>query len=326
MSVLKHWQFQESLVDITKTLRLQVHDSDISLQIEQSLKDADFDDARMYLDIAKSNHYKLDYSRYEAEILRKDTSFTKVTTQVSNFVSGFAEGESSNMAGLAGAVSADFTVVGDVRDLRRQYAQYSEGEDVNELVVILSGVGVGLTALTVVSLGSAAPAKAGASIMKVAVKTNRLTARFQKQIVKLGRNVFDWPAFVRLSKQGTSFRSIRTAAKQAYKPKAIAPLKKIASRVNSIRKSTSSVDTIQLLKYVETTDDLRHLEKISVKHGTKTKGLMKLVGKGAIRTVRVLRKSTELIISVVSAFVSGLFGLLFFVLRRPAFFSRESAA
>ena len=318
-SVLKHWQFQESFVDITKTLRIHVNDSDIASEIDQSIENSEFDDARMYLDIARSNLYKLDYAKYESEIKRKDTSFTKVKTQVSSFAKGFAKGESSDMAGLVGAVSADFTVVGDVRDLRKQYSHYSDGEDVNELIALLSGVGVGLTAITVVSLGSAAPVKAGASIMKVAVKTNRLTSRFQKQVVKLGRNVFNWTTFVRLSKQDTSFRNIRVAAKQAYKPRAVEPLKKIATQVNAIRKSTSSMDTIQLLKYVETTDDLRHLEKVSLKHGTKTKGLMKLVGKGSIRTVRVLRKSTELILSVVSTFLSGLFSLLLFSLRKPNF-------
>ena len=198
-----------------------------------------------------------------------------------------------------------------------------KGEDVNELIVALSGVGIGFTALTVGSLGSAAPAKSGVSLIKLAAKTRRLSARFQKQLLRLGRRMFDWKLFSRLVKEGKqsdsvlqSVRRIPRAAKQAYHPEAVEPLKAIAKRVNRVRKSTSIPDTLHLLKYVETSDDLRHLEKVSLKYGTQTKGIMKLLGKGALRTVRVLRKTAELLISMISSVLSAMFSLFFLFARR----------
>ncbi len=41
-------------------------------------------------------------------------------------------------------MTSDFTVVGDARDLWEQYQLYAKGEPVNELIVTLAGVGVGL--------------------------------------------------------------------------------------------------------------------------------------------------------------------------------------
>ena len=310
-SVFQKWDYKETFVDINKQLRTQVSDKDIAKEIEASILNSDFDDAKMYLEIAKSNHYPLDYQKYYALIQKRDTDFNHLRNQVTQFAEGFINGESANLTGIAGSITADFTVVGDVRDLHREYSNYQQGKPVNELIVALSGAGIGLTALTVSSLGSAAPAKAGTSVIKLAAKTQKITLRFQKYLIKLGRNIFDWPMFLKITKQGRGLKNLRRAAKQAYHPEAVKPLKDIASRVNVIRKSSSIADTVQLLKYVDTTDDLRRLEKVSLKYGTKTKGYFKLLGKTALGAIRVLRKTSALLFSFFSSVISGLFTLLF---------------
>ncbi len=311
ISVFEHWDYQETFVDIEKQLKAQVSDADIAKEIDASILNSDFEDARMYLDIAKSNGYKVNYQKYYSLIQARDTDFNRLKTQVTNFADGFISGESSNLSGIAGSVTADFTIVGDTRDLYKEYTKYQQGKPVNELIVALSGTGIGLTALTIGSLGSAAPAKAGTSIIKLAAKTQKITLRFQKYLVKLGRNIFDWPVFTRIAKQGKGLKNLRRAAKQAYHPEAVKPLQEIAKSVNTIRKSSSITDAVHLLKYVETTDDLRRLEKVSLKYGSKTKGLFKLLGKTALGTVRVLRRTTGLVLSILSSFFSGLFTLSF---------------
>ena len=308
-SVLQYWNYHETFVDIEKQLRLQISDQDITKEIEASILNAEFDDARMYLDIAKSNGYNVDYQKYNSIIKKRDTGFNRVKTQVTDFAEGFINGESNNLSGIAGSISADFTIVGDVRDLHKEYTNFEQGKPVNELIVALSGAGIGLTALTVGSLGSAAPAKAGTSVIKLAAKTQKITLRFQKHLIKLGRNIFDWPLFTRIAKQGKNIPNLRRAAKQAYHPEAMKPLQAIATNVNSIRKSSSIADTVHLFKYVETSNDLRHLEKVSLKYGTKTKGLFKLLGKTALGTVRVLRRTAGLVFSLFGSFISGLFTL-----------------
>lgn len=310
------WNYEEFLTDITQQIQKNTTAKDFTQLIQESINKSEFDDAKNYLRIAKDHQIDLDYDQFRTQIKQQDKPLKRIVKNASDFATGFVKGKSENLAGIAGAVSADFTVVGDVRDLRSEYQKHQEGKPVNELIVALSGMGVGLTAMTVSSLGAAAPAKTGASTIKLAIKSQRLTSRFQKQLLKLGRNVFNWPVFTQTVKQDKSINNIRRAVKTAYQPKAIKPLQKVATRVNSIRKSSSTADALYMLKYVENTDDLRHLEKITLKHGTKTKGLFKLLGKGVIRISKVLKRTTELLLSVISTVLSGLLSLFLFISRR----------
>lgn len=312
----QHWNFEETLNDVASQIKQKITPIDLSKDIQDSIDNGEFEDAKNTLEIAKEHKFSISYSQFETQIKQQDKAIKRIVKNASDFAEGFVKGKSTNIAGVAGAVSADFTVIGDVRDLRKEYLKYQAAKPVNELIVLLSGTGIGLTALAVGSLGSTAPVKAGASTIKLAVKSQRLSIRFQKQLLKLGRKVFDWPAFIRALKQDKSINNMRRAAKKAYRPEAIKPLQAIANKVNTIRKSSSTTDTLFLLKFVEDTNDLRRLEKVTLKHGAKTKGLFKLLGKGVIRTTRVLKRTTELILSIVSSFVSGMFSLFLLIARR----------
>ena len=312
----QHWNYQEILLDVGQQITRNVSPTEISKRIQESINDSEFDDAKSYLQIAKEYQFDLNYSNLENQIKLKDKPLNRFIKKTSDFTTGFVNGESTNLAGVAGAVAADFTVVGDVRDLRKEYLKYQAQQPINELIVVLSGSGIGLTALTIGSFGAAAPAKTGVSTIKLAVKSQRLTGRFQKQILKLGRKVFDWPLFTRAIKKDKSLSNMRRAVKTAYKPTVIKPLKTIATKVNSIRKSSSTADTLFMLKYVDSANDLRRLEKVTLKHGAKTKGLFKLLGKGVIRTTRVLKRTVELMLSIISSIVSGLLSIFLFIGRR----------
>jgi hypothetical protein len=209
--------------------------------------------------------------------------------------------------------------VGDVRDLWEQYQLYTEGKPVNELVVTLAGVGVGLTAATLASSGAASPAKTGVSTTKLAAKGNHLSPAFQTFLLKQGADVFDYKTFMLAARAESSLDGVSKAAVKAYHPQALKSLQQTAEQVNNIRKSSSTVDALQALKYVDNTDDLARLEKLTMKYGTETKGVLKLLGKGAIASVRILRKSAELLISLVSTALSFIGSLLSFgriILRR----------
>ena len=312
----KHWNYQEILLDVGQQITQEVTPAELSKRIQESINNSEFEDAQGYFQIAKEYKFDIDYSALENQIKQKDNPLNHFIKKTSDFTTGFVKGESANLAGVAGAVAADFTVVGDVRDLQKEYLKYEAKEPINELIVVLSGSGIGLTALTIGSFGAAAPTKTGVSTIKLAVKSKRLTGRFQKQILKLGRKVFDWRSFTGAIKKDKSIRNMSRAVKKAYKPKAMKPLNEIATKVNSIRKSSSTVDTLYMLKYVDNANELRRLEKVTVKHGAKTKGLFKLLGKGVLRTTSVLKRTVELLLSIISSIVSGLLSVFLFIGRR----------
>ena len=309
-AVFKYWDFTEAPVDIAVLMTKTVKPADLEAQVEASIQSDNPEDARMYLSLAKTFGYSLDVARFIPQIEALETPWQVTRRQATQFANGFIDGSGETGAGIAGAVTADFTVIGDARDLYEQYQNLQAGKDVNELMTALAGVGVGLTALTVLSSGTAAPIKTGSSTLKLATRANRLSPKMQSVLLKQATDLFDYKAFLLATRGEKNLDNLRQAAMKAYNPKALKALSETAEQVNSIRKSTSLVDTLDILRYAESADDLRHLEKLSVKYGTETKGILKLLGMSALRTVRLLRHATELIVAALASLISLLASLI----------------
>lgn len=303
-ALLDYWQYDEMAADVAQLMLHQVSSEAVQQQVQEAIANNNPADARMYLSLANTFGYNLDPAVFEAELQRLESPLNTARRTVNDFASGFLEGEASSGAGVAGALTADFTVVGDARDLWEQYQLYAKGEPVNELIVTLAGVGVGLTAATVATAGTASAAKGGISTTKLAARSGRLTPSFQRFLLRQGSEVFDYKGFLLLARAENNLDGISKAALKAYNPQALRALKQTAEKVNTIRKSSSTADVVQVLKYVEQGEDLIRLEKISLKYGTQTKGIMKLLGKSALGTIRVLRKTTELVLSIIASLVS----------------------
>lgn len=303
-TLLDYWRYDEVMQDVTQLMRDGVTAEQVHTQIEAAIAADKPEDARMYLSIAQTFGHPLNPQNYLPRITALETPWQQTKRQVGRFADGFLDGSAESAAGVAGAITADFTVVGDVRDLNEQYDRYQRGQDVNELIVTLAGVGVGLTAATVASAGTAAPAKSGVSALKLAGRSGKLTPKLQSLLLRQGQAVFDYQGFMRALGAERSLVRIQRAAVNAYNPRAVDTLAATARQVNSVRESTSLLDTINLLRYVESADDLRRLQRVSRQYGTQTKGILKLVGKVGIGTVRVLRRTTEFFVGLVATAIS----------------------
>ena len=303
-ALLDYWQYDEMAVDVAQMMLHQVNADEVRQQVQEAIASNNPVDARMYLSLAATFGYAVQPAEFEAELQRLESPLNTARRTVNDFATGFFEGNASSGAGVAGALTSDFTVVGDARDLWEQYQLYAKGEPVNELIVTLAGVGVGLTAAAVVSAGAATPVKGGVSTTKLAARGGRLTPRFQQFLLRQGSEVFNYKGFLLAARAERNVDGMTKAAIRAYNPQATRAIQQTAEQVNSIRKASSTADVVHLLSYVENGEDLLRLEKLSLKYSTQTKGIMKLLGKGAIGTVRVLRKSVELLISALASLVS----------------------
>ena len=307
MSVAEHWDYDFKAPDIDKMLATQVSTEQIKTEIDSALRDEQFDEARSLLTTAQQFNHLLDYPAYQQYLIEHDTTASRLVRQVSDFADGFISGKGQEASGVAGALVADFTVVGDVRDLNEQYGRYQQGLPVNQLVTSLAGVGVGLTAVTIGSAGVAAPVKAGASTLKLATKMNRLTRGFRDELTQIAGRVFNWDDFFRQVK-GANLSELPRIARQMYNPQAAKSLSVIADQANDIRKNTSIADSVHLLKYVDNTQDLSRLHRVSQRYGAQTRGIFLLLGKGAVRGVKMLRLTIELLLSaLVSLFCALMF-------------------
>ncbi|PWQ99082.1 hypothetical protein [Leucothrix pacifica] len=309
VSIAEHWDYDINPPDIEQMLAQRVEPAVLQQSVEDALRAEEYDEARSLLAIGKRYNHALDYPAYENYLLKHDTTGARLTKNVSGFAEGFLSGKGADMSGVAGALAADFTVVGDVRDLSEQYSRYQQGLPVNQLITSLAGVGVGLTAASIGSLGAAAPVKAGASTLKLATRMNRLSRSFRDELTVMAGKVFDWQQFLRQSKNA-DLSSISRIAKQAYNPQAARQISALAEQANGIRKNTSVADSIHLLQYVDNTADLNRVHRVTERYGIHTRGVFRLLGKGAIRGVKALRITLELLISITS---SLFFALLFIV-------------
>ncbi|MBL8881315.1 MAG: hypothetical protein JNG88_19610, partial [Phycisphaerales bacterium] len=100
---------------------------------------------------------------------------------------GFIAGKATTEAALAGAVAADLTGFGDLRDLTVEAGNFISGDAVDEVKVALAAIGLTLTGATVMTLGSAAPAKVGASTVKAAHRLGRISAPLRRQLGQAAR-------------------------------------------------------------------------------------------------------------------------------------------
>lgn len=310
--LLADWQYDEIAPDVVQMMLHQVSTEQLRETVRAAIQADDPKEARLYLGLAQTFGYPLAAAEFESELQRLESPLNQARRTVNDFASGFLDGQGDSTASVAGAVTSDFTVVGDVRDLWEQYQQYAKGEPVNELIVSLAGVGVGLTAATLASAGAAGPVKSGVSTTKLAARTGHLTGSFQRFLLKQSMDVFDYKAFLLALRGEKSVENISQAAVRAYNPQAVDALTHTAGHINRIRKASSTADTLHLLQYVENGDDLIRLEKLAVQYGPQTRGILKLLGRSAIGTVRVLRKSGRLLVEIAGVLLSAIATLVTF--------------
>ncbi len=104
---------------------------------------------------------------------------SSVVRRVKEVGLGAVSGKGESIESLIGAIGADFFVVGDVRDLVIQSGRYVLDGETDEVVLILSGVGL---ATTVVPEVDWVPA-----VLKAAKKAGSLTKGLAREIVQLAR-------------------------------------------------------------------------------------------------------------------------------------------
>lgn len=114
--------------------------------------------------------------------------------QLAKLKEGLVTGISDEAVGQTAGVTTDFLVVGDIRDLAYESINYAKGEDVDEVVVALSGLGLTATVAQVASgvgtastAGAASPALLGSTVAKtsiIALKTAKKVGKLPEWLGK----------------------------------------------------------------------------------------------------------------------------------------------
>lgn len=194
-----------------------------------------------------------------------------------------------DMTGALSAIctlAADFTPVGDARDIAIQGGNWLTGREHDPVVLGLAALGLGATAFTYISAGTGAPAKAGLTVLKGAKRGGAMNPKLWLSLEKLGAG-------------------------------GVAGLIRAAEETNAVRREFGSAEAAKMLRYADKAEDIGEIAKLYGKFGRKARPIMALTGKTALSSFKAGYKLTAVLGTQLAAILgSGLAILLALDLRR----------
>lgn len=226
---------------------------------------------------------EFDYVRSDAQVAALHAQIKEkrdgLLYQAGKAVTGFIKGESDETIGQVGGVVSDFLVFGDVRDMGMQGWNYVSGEDVDEVLLVLSTAGVAATGAQVASAvgtattaGAASPALAGSTAAKSAL----VTLKTAKRLGKLPK----W-----------LLKELKVAAAAVKKSKSFGKLEDLFGDITTLARTRGG---LELLKHTDDADDLRKMAKFSRAFEEKSIIMHQLAGKSAVEAAQNLNHADEL--------------------------------
>lgn len=273
-------------------------------EISEALTSGDVDLANSFADLARARGGTIDPALAE-KLAAANTGVATAARNGKKFVKGLIVGEPDDVASFAGTAISDLLIYGDLRDAWRETSKLAGGEEADELVLGLACVGIAVTAGTYVSLGAGAPARASLTLVKSARKANRISAPLQAAVTRALRETVDTAA-MRRAVMNVSLRdpaiAVR-AVRDAVKVEKAGNLTRMIGDVGKVRSAAGTRAALDGLKLAEGPRDLSRLAKLAQKEGSKTRAILKLLGRSALAAA-VLSFNA----------VTSLFGLLLGVL------------
>ncbi|MCE9523306.1 MAG: hypothetical protein K8S25_12860 [Alphaproteobacteria bacterium] len=289
----------------------------INQKILAALERDDIEEADMYLEVGKFMNYEM-----PAETMAKmDDAHALSATVVRNtwqFGEGFVTGQSDSNAGLAGAVSSDLTVVGDVRDIAAEGTKFLTGQEYSELILGLSVVGIGVTAATVATGGGGIVAKVGISLVKAAKRTGKLTKEFAPTLTRLTSDAVNMP-LLRETLRATDLRDLKrteevfTAYGRNVRAAGLVP---VMSKLSDLNSAVGPSETIRLMRFVKTSEHLDDVTAMTKRFGIKSRGIMELTGKASLRAFKTSFRLIEWVAEGIYGLMMWIGGLILMMLMR----------
>lgn len=250
---------------------------DYTAAAERALADKDEDLAASITQLAAERGVTLPAALTARIAAARDAASSRIGADAWN---GFLSGDAPNEAALAGAVAADLTGVGDIRDLYTQAARYVAGEDVDPLIIGLATVGLGLTAATVATLGATGPEKAGVSTLKAVKRAGRLSPLLAREVGVVAANALDGEALrlVGTSVARLDLAAARAASGRVLKAEAVTTLEGLGSDVATIGGNAGYRTTVAALGTAASTQEMGVIARLSSRFGTATRAVMVLGG------------------------------------------------
>ncbi|MFN3294148.1 MAG: hypothetical protein ACK4S2_10130 [Gemmobacter sp.] len=186
------------------------------------------------------------------------------------------------------AIPVELTPLGDANALRRQALAALHGAEVDRLETGLALVGLGATALVVLTGGSSAALKAGASGLRVARRMGSVSPDLGRVLADAADLPVNWTAALR----NAPLDEITDAAK-------LARLGNIARDLGKVAANTAPADALILLRHVDSADDAARLARLSDAARARTLSRVEVLGKA--RAFRAMVRVSDVALATLAA-------------------------
>ncbi|MBB1092173.1 hypothetical protein HUU61_12805, partial [Rhodopseudomonas palustris] len=255
----------------------------IERHISDALDAKDADLASSLVELAATRNIKLpeDLIAKVREAIAAEQSAVNIATR---FATGLVTGQADDVASLSGTVAGDLLVFGDIRDVVREGKNLATGADIDRVVLGLAAAGIAATAATYVTIGGAAPVRAGLTLVKDARKVGRLSEGLAKWTGRSAREVVDAPALQRAVAGSSISRPAETltAVKAAFRAEKAGGLMRLAKDVGRVGEKAGARGAFDTLKIAEGPKDVARAARLAESKGGQTRAFLKILGRGAL--------------------------------------------
>jgi len=299
-------------VAVYQALRAEVSAEDFAVHIARALQADDVESARLYAETAAFAGYEVP-EPIEAELDAAEAPLATVWREGTSFAAGFVTGDTDDLASLGGAVVSDLTVVGDIRDIATEGGALVAGEPYDELVLVLSGVGLGITTATWATGGATLPARLGATVLKTAKRSGRLAAPLVRELGLLARQAVDLAALRRdlAAVSLSNLDDVRRVAGRHVQAARGSRLFAVLARLEDLASRVGPEETLRLLPRIRSVAALDEVAALAKVIGKKTRAVIELTGKTSLRLfkrgwplARVLLMSLYTVLASIPAWIA----------------------
>ena len=260
-----------------------VSPSAVAENIEAALAANDADLANSFIDLANAKNIPVtdELSKRVGDAVAEAGSTSHFAK---SFASGLVTGNADDVASMSGTVAGDLFVFGDIRDVVREGKHLAMGEDTDRLVLGLAAAGLAVTAATYVSVGGAAPVRAGLTLVKDARKVGRLGEGLMLWAGRSARDLVDTPMLENAVESASVLRpgeSVR-AIKAAFRPERATGLVRLAKDVGRVGEKAGTRGALDTLKLAEGPEDVARAARLAESKGGQTRAILKMLGRGAL--------------------------------------------
>jgi hypothetical protein len=197
----------------------------------------------------------------------------------------------------------DLTVLGDIKGLADEGGKSMRGEELDEVILILSAVGLSATALVLVTGGGSMTIKAGAGLAKIARGMGAMPGWMARTLTDAARRGVDWAGIPGIRSADDVMALLRLSV--------LRPTVRMLDDAGRVVKKAGPAGGLYLISKTADAAELAKLGRVSEAIHARTVGTVEILGKSRVlrAAIRLSDEAVQLAVGLLSA-LAALIGLI----------------